>query len=782
MRWSIIRLIWVRELRDQLRDRRTLFMIAVLPIFLYPVAGIGGMYFFRDFFTQSNKVRIADYRHLPEWSPRFHPRVRAASWFAAVPPGPGSPLVGVERLTAAASLHAATLLEYPPLVNLSTNPPTFLADYYEARKDPGFFVVDLADYPSGFDPHDPRTLDRSDLDTGRIDLLLVVPPDFAEQLDAGERPSLYIFIREDDRSRLVYNRMTAVLGRWKTALKETRLLRRGLPSDFDEPFRESDAEKEKSATDKVSYELSKILALIFPFVLVMWSLAGALYPAVDLCAGEKERGTMETLLISPASREEIVWGKFLTIWVFSAATALLNLLSMGLTTWVLSGFGKIVSFQLSYLFWASVLLVPLSAFFSAMCLSVGVYARSSKEGQYYLMPLFLLTMPLVFLTLVPGVELNHFYSMVPVTGVALLLKALMKTGTVGATLMYFVPVLAPMVIYSWLALRWAIEQFQREEVLFREAERLDFALWLKRLFREKDLLPSTGQAWFCFLVVLILHWVTMTALAARLAAAPASPQIVVSLAVIYVAILAVPLFMALLLTRRPAWGLGLRLPPAWSWPAAVLLAVLLLVAGAVLTLYIVQNPTIKQSLEASQPALRDGGDGALAAAWGPALVAVMVLALSQAVCEEVVFRGFVLTGLRRRFRPWAAILISSFLFAVFQLNVFQCVPHFLLGVVTGFLAWRTGSILPSIVFHFVYNTPLYLLQLVNWASPPALLRWMLDQDGNPSPLALALGAASALLAFGLIVGISFLRKRPDPAEAQLAGGVLLIQNEGKAAG
>ena len=61
----------------------------------------------------------------------------------------------------------------------------------------------------------------------------------------------------------------------------------------------------------------------------MWSLAGALYPAVDLCAGEKERGTMETLLISPASREEIVWGKFLTIWVFSAATALLNLLSMG---------------------------------------------------------------------------------------------------------------------------------------------------------------------------------------------------------------------------------------------------------------------------------------------------------------------------------------------------------------------------------------------------------------------------------------------------------------------
>src|SRR5205807_2225235 len=184
-------------------------------------------------------------------------------------------------------------------------------------------------------------------------------------------------------------------------------------------------------------------------------MAGALYPAVDLCAGEKERGTMETLLISPASREEIVWGKFLTIWVFSAATALLNLLSMGMTAWVFSRMVDLVTFPLSFLFWGAILLLPLSAFFSALCLSVGVYARSSKEGQYYLMPLFLLTMPLVFLTLVPGVELNHFYSMVPVTGVALLLQRLMTASSAEQIpWLYIVPVLAPTTFYSWLALRW----------------------------------------------------------------------------------------------------------------------------------------------------------------------------------------------------------------------------------------------------------------------------------------------------------------------------------------
>src|SRR5207237_1341389 len=70
---------------------------------------------------------------------------------------------------------------------------------------------------------------------------------------------------------------------------------------------------------------------LFPFLLVMMSLTGAFYPAVDLCAGEKERGTMETLLICPASRTEIVLGKFLTVVLASIMTALLNIISMGLT-------------------------------------------------------------------------------------------------------------------------------------------------------------------------------------------------------------------------------------------------------------------------------------------------------------------------------------------------------------------------------------------------------------------------------------------------------------------
>ncbi len=765
MRWSIIRLIWVRELRDQLRDRRTLFMIAVLPVFLYPLAGILMSQLFGGFFRQESPVRIVGSRYLPPWSPRFQPTVRAATWLSFVtPPAPGAPLAGIDRLVCAVALQNATSLEYAPLLDRSGARASFLGSYYEGGGERNYFKLELVDYPDSFDPeHYLDSVDTADLKSRKVDLILVVPPNFTKQLAEGERPLLHFLDRDkDDRSRLAANRLSGILSRWKQSLKRTRLLRQGLPADFDDSFELRSRGDGKSPSDQASDELSKMLAQVFPFVLVMWSLAGALYPAVDVCAGEKERGTMETLLISPASREEIVWGKFLTIWVFSAATALLNLLSMGITTYVFTRIGGLHTFRLSFLVWGAILLLPLSAFFSAMCLSVGVYARSSKEGQYYLMPLFLLTMPLVCLTLVPGVDLNHFYSMVPVTGVALLLKALMKTGEDRSPWMYFVPVLAPMVIYSWLALRWAIEQFQREEVLFREAERLDIGLWLKRLFREKDLLPSTGQALFCFLIVLMLHWVTLSAFARQ-------PSLTL-LTVGYFVSVTVPLFMVLMLTKRPAAGLGLRSPPHWSWPLAVLLAVLLFLPGMALTHFILkQFPAISDSLKASQPLLRDGATESVTdVSWGALLFASLGVALVQAVFEELTFRGFILNGLRRRFRPWMAIFLSAFLFAVFQMNVFQCVPHFLLGAVLGFIAWRSGSVLPAIVLHFVYNGLVYLLLIVS-GTRPQMLGALLAADGTLSPFALIMGGASAVAGAAALVGMSYLRKRPDAVEAFAEG-------------
>src|SRR6059058_3141337 len=98
MRWSIIRLIWARELRDQLRDRRTLFMIAVLPLLLYPVGGIGLMQLALGFLKQQAVVAVVGAKHLPREEP---PPAAAASWFACTPAPPGCPLAGVERAVGA---------------------------------------------------------------------------------------------------------------------------------------------------------------------------------------------------------------------------------------------------------------------------------------------------------------------------------------------------------------------------------------------------------------------------------------------------------------------------------------------------------------------------------------------------------------------------------------------------------------------------------------------------------------------------------------------------------
>jgi sodium transport system permease protein len=735
MRWSIVRLIWLREMRDQLRDRRTMFMIAVLPVLLYPLAGFGIMQLALGHLNKPAILGIQGERYLPPLSPycsAFSP-APVVSWFALTPAAPGAPLAGVERISAAAALDLARQhdprQDYPPLflgVGETIRFPTLYIDNLDQVHALALRSLDAPSPPRAYDDL-PSHIDRSALDNHQVDLLLVVPANFQELLRDNGRPPLYILTREnDEHSRLADNRLTRILQRWQQHLKKVRLLRQGLPADFDEVIEVHDAARvNKPANQRAADEMLDMLLRIFPFVLVMWSLAGALYPAVDLCAGEKERGTMETLLISPAGRAEIVWGKFLTIWLFSAATALLNLASIALTTW---HFGHLLaangSFRLAALFWAVALLLPLSAFFSAICLAIGAYARSTKEGQYYLMPLFLVTLPLILLTLAPGVELNPFYSMVPVTGVALLLQKLMAVKPPDSDLWgYFLPVLAPMVVYSWLALRWAVEQFQREEVLFREAERLDLQLWLRRLFRDKEALPSAGQALFCFALIFGLHWLLLSSGRAS------SVSFHTARCLAFVA--APPLFMVLLLTTRPLQGLSLRWPAWWAWPAGAVLAVLLLPPFSALTLLLLEQfPLFKQAAARSLP---NGGTQ-------PQAIGLFVFVVLPALCEELAFRGFILSGLRRRFQPWTAILLSSFLYALYQMNVLQVLPHFLLGIVLALLVVRGGSLGGAIVFRLVWDFLLWL--------PLALQNCLPIVDGiNGAVVLICLALAVPLLAF-----------------------------------
>jgi sodium transport system permease protein len=370
---------------------------------------------------------------------------------------------------------------------------------------------------------------------------------------------------------------------------------------------------------------------------------------------------------------------------------------MGLTTWFFPAALSQGGLPVGALFWCVLLSLPQAAFFSAISLAIGAYARSSKEGQYYLMPLFLATMPLIFLTLAPGVELNAFYSLVPVTGVALLMQRLMTASTLDQVpWLYFIPVLGPIGIYSWLALRWAIEQFQREEVLFREAERWDWGLWLKRLFRDKEPLPTVGQALFCFVLLLALRWVS---LGVGTGLPPEVHAVVAALAFVG----APPSFMALMLNTLPRDALFLRRPDWRALGFAALLALLLLppLAGLAQAAY---DWSPRQQLNDPHPlaqmlrAIHESSD-----ATRSLLLGLIAYALTPAICEEIAFRGLILSGLHRRFRPRNAILVSAFLFALYHLNVFLFLPAFGLGIVLGLLTVRSRSLVPAMLFHFLYN-------------------------------------------------------------------------------
>jgi len=377
MRWSIVRLIWLRELRDQLRDRRTVFMIAVPAPGAVPVGGFRRRPPGAQFLGQQKVVGVAGLDNLlrgdPDRPRSPSPRPGHAGLHSASPGCPAAwPLVSLarspwtslrrknralawrspfspsRRRRPVAPRSGSSALpssppwrlgqpsrDYPPLVEKHDGRYLFVTRYREPAP-----VAPLSSEPIGGVSTRPpiplpcwRASTVTPLDNRTVDVILVVPPGFQQTLAATGRGDLYLLARDrDETSRLVNLRVNGVLDRWKQDLKRVRLTRQGLPTDFRPasahsrpgPTRTCRLPGRRGIVSRPDPHLS-----LHPGHVVAGR--GAL-PRRRLCAGEKERGTMETLLISPAGREEIVCGKFLTIWVFSAATALLNLLSMAVTT------------------------------------------------------------------------------------------------------------------------------------------------------------------------------------------------------------------------------------------------------------------------------------------------------------------------------------------------------------------------------------------------------------------------------------------------------------------
>jgi ABC-2 type transport system permease protein/sodium transport system permease protein len=192
--------------------------------------------------------------------------------------------------------------------------------------------------------------------------------------------------------------------------------------------------------------------VLMPLILILMTITGAVYPAIDLTAGERERGTMEILMAAPVPRLSLLLAKYVAVVTVAMLTALINLGSMALTLWI-SGLGRrLIGIEgLSPLLSVEVFLLLLlfAAFFAALLLVLTSFARSFKEAQAYLIPLMLVALVPGVMSLVPGLHLDGPLVLVPLLNIVLLARdLLLGEATVFATVF----VIASTVMYALVAI------------------------------------------------------------------------------------------------------------------------------------------------------------------------------------------------------------------------------------------------------------------------------------------------------------------------------------------
>jgi sodium transport system permease protein len=311
----------------------------------------------------------------------------------------------------------------------------------------------------------------AEISNKQIRAAVQIPREFDARLAGGEPMTVKIYMYEGElKSGFGADRLERFFRGLREHAIGERLAARQLPENLVRPF--DIRQVNVAPAEKVG---GAILGGLVPYFIILLCLTGAIYPAMDLTAGEKERGTIETILCSPVSRTHLVLGKFLMVLTASLATAALAITSMAISF----GVGKKMllgtangaaadALQITITGKAVVsvffMVLPLAVLFSAALLAISLFAKSFKEAQSYLSPLMIVVLLPAVAALLPGVELNAGLALVPVLNTSLVSKEIV-TGTYHWT--YIAIIFISSCVYAAAALAYAVRLFQREDVLFR---------------------------------------------------------------------------------------------------------------------------------------------------------------------------------------------------------------------------------------------------------------------------------------------------------------------------
>jgi sodium transport system permease protein len=708
MRLSIVRTILVKELRETLRDRRTLLLTLGLPVLLYPLAILG---FTRIAESGEDAIEAG--------------RSTVAIWGAL--PGP------VER-----HLAADDQLTLLPWAGASEEIRTGLTGGQlsptpAARRDgddkPGRQSRDE------IEPDNPvLTAARATVSARLAEAVIVAWPTAADAFERGDAAPMTIYYDSVRRESAVAERRAFdALDEARAVIIGERQRLRGLPGGFSRVMA-----VERRNTAPAERRSGQLLGSLLPYVLLTLSVLGGMYAAVDLTAGEKERGTMQTLLVAPIRPSEIVVAKFLAVWSLSMLSLVANLASLSLTvSRLLPADGPGVG--AANLVLALIVLVPVTLTTSALFLTLASFARDFRDGQTLLTPMYMAVVLPAAVVAMPTITLNPWTAFVPVVNVTLLIKALfLREAT--AELVFLT--LTSASVYAAVTIAAAVHVFHRETVLVGERSSM------RTIFERRSTsqaTPTPGIALVVFAVALVIAFYASLSLRGW-------PIHFALLLLQYGGFLLPALAVVWLFGFDVRRTLGLSRPPLAAVGLAVVLgATAWLFAGGVVSRLLPPPESLTRALQR----LIQLGDEPM-----PLWVVWLVLGLTPGVCEEVFFRGLIFSGMRR-LGAWPAVLVTALLFGLAHASIYRLLPTFILGVLLGVLRWRSGSVLPGIAMHAVNNGLIGTL-----AQRPALASWIgMDMTSGDLPWAPVV-AGSAVMAVALAV----LWRTTAPAPAEMASG------------
>lgn len=671
------------EIRMLLRDTRTVLIAIVAPLIMFPVL-----------ILITDKVEERDQRRLEEATYPYAVSGTRAEWADAV---------------------VAAALEVDPAPGDTTRPPVRFEKRSVADPDSALASADIALLVEGLSEEEWRAVQEAE--RAREDSLRRerarergADPDSAADSAAGGAaaagdsaasgdeaealdplvPALRLKFRgRSDFSRRARDGMEERLAALRAQQRDSLFTAAGFPVPLD-----SVAPVEDENVASAAREAGAFLGVALTPFLILLMLTGGSIVAADAIAGEKERGTLETLLTTAARRRDIVRAKMLAVIAVGLAVAVINVANLlfylvigilDLPTSMRVALGPVDLAVLLALF------VPVTVLVAASLLLLSGISKSYKEYQIYFFPVFLVLLVPTLAATLPGIELRSAIALVPLAGVAVAVREIL-VGTLDA----------PFVALAFLSTGVVAVALARRTEGALSTERLISASELEAadLSGGPALFPRHVLRWFLGL------WVVLFVVSLWFAdGLDIRAQLGVNLVGLF---LGGSLLMVRWYRLDPREAFALRAPPVAAWPAVLVGAPSALVLGvglaSLLNRYVFPVP--REVLE--------GFGQALVGPDLPVWQIVFFLAVMPGVLEEMAFRGILLHGVSRRFRPLATALIVGGVFGMFHVSLFRLVPTAWLGVVMASVVLLTGSIYPAMLWHFLNNAIAIVPQEQGW--------------------------------------------------------------------